>query len=159
MAAGPISQAIAGGTSPLWFVNDSDMGRRVRDFPWETTSLGSPATWPVAWQVALQVILSSNFPMVRLHWLHWPEALTLCLQIIWLGSECVLAYNDAYSRCLGRKHPSALGRPGGVVWAEVWHLFGPLFDDILHKGCTVAMDDQLLHVNRHDYLEGTQTCK
>ena len=40
---------------------------------------------------------------------------------IWWGPELVMLYNDAYRQTLQSKHPWALGKPGHVVWPEIWH--------------------------------------
>jgi hypothetical protein len=38
---------------------------------------------------------------------------------------------EAHADILGKKHPSALGRPCRQVWSEIWGVLGPMLDCVL----------------------------
>jgi signal transduction histidine kinase len=99
------------------FPGESELARRMREFDWAATPVGAPSTWPRNLRVALDICLSSRFPM------H-----------VWWGPELTLFYNDAYIPFLGRKHPHALGRSGRDAWTEIWHQIGPMIDRVFATG-------------------------
>ncbi|MDB5955489.1 ATP-binding protein [Ramlibacter sp.] len=85
------------------------VGARMRSHDWSKTSLGEPSRWPRALQNTVGLVLDSQFPM----FLAW-------------GPELTFLYNDAYSRILEDKHPSALGRPFCQVWEDLWPQVEPI---------------------------------
>jgi PAS domain S-box-containing protein len=89
------------------------MERRVQDFEWTSTSLGSRDQWPPVLAIFLDLIFGSTQPMF----------------VAW-GPDRVWLYNDAMIAIAGRKHPHALGRKSAEVWAEAWDELGPLFDTV-----------------------------
>jgi signal transduction histidine kinase len=96
------------------FPGDSELARRMRDYDWAATDLGSPARWPENLRVAIAICLTSKFPM----------------HILW-GPALTLFYNDAYVAFLGRhKHPGALGRSGQDAWSEIWTTIGPVIEHV-----------------------------
>ena len=111
----------------------NDMRARVRAKDWSATPLGPIGDWSPALRLALDIVLSSGFPMA----LRW-------------GPEFILIYNDGYAPILGEKHPWALGLPARDVWPEVWHQLEPVHRDIL-AGTSGAIfaDDILLRIRRH----------
>src|SRR6185312_1719468 len=50
------------------------------------------------------------------------------------------------------KHPSALGRPGADVWAEIWDIIGPMLHGVFERAEPTRSRDLLLHIDR-GYLE------
>jgi PAS domain S-box-containing protein len=92
--------------------------------------------WSTALRSAVSIILGSRFPMV----LYW-------------GEKRALIYNDAWAPVPGQKHPWALGRPGYEVWAEIWDIIGPMFDQVMNEGVATWSEDQLLPLNRFGYVE------
>ena len=87
-----------------------EMGELTRNFPWETTAVGSPETWPQSLRTALNILLNARFPM-----------------FLWWGNELIQFYNDAYRPSLGEngKHPTALGQRGEECWPEIWPTIKP----------------------------------
>lgn len=112
--------------------------RAVLAFPWATTPVGPLESWPDQLRLLVQVMLSSEFPMM----------------IVW-GSEYTQLYNDAFRPILGTgKHPGALGRSARETWAEIWDDIGPLFASVF-AGETVWNADHRLLINRDGYDEET----
>ena len=105
----------------------------VRAKDWSATPLGPMETWSPGLRLALDIVLSSGFPMA----LRW-------------GPEFVLIYNDGYKLILGDKHPWALGLPARIAWSEVWHEIEPVHRRILSgESQAVFHDDILLRIQRH----------
>lgn len=113
-----------------------EMAGLIQDKDWSETPFGPIDQWSTALRSAVSIILGSRFPMV----LYW-------------GKDRALIYNDAWSPVPGQKHPWALGRPGWEVWAEIWDIIGPMFDQVMHEGVATWSDDQLLPLNRYGYVE------
>jgi hypothetical protein len=105
-------------------------------FPWETTPIGPVDSWPEQLRLLVEVMLSSEFPMM----------------IVW-GRDYTQLYNDAFRPILGTgKHPGALGRSARETWAEIWDEIGPLFARVF-AGEAVWNADHRLLINRHGYDE------
>ena len=115
-------------------VGGGAMGQKVRDFPWETTSLGAIERWPHALLMAVDGMLSSEFPS--------------CL--VW-GVDLITIYNNGFLPILGAR-PEALGRPFSEVWNEVWDAIGPIADKAFGGEATFIEDFQLF-IDRHGQLE------
>lgn len=113
-----------------------EMGALIRAHNWAATSLGNPDSWPQSLRSALSICLNSGFP-IGIYW----------------GADFTLIYNDAWSPIPGGKHPYALGRPGQVVWPEIWDLVEAQFNDVLTNGHSVRSKDTLLPMNRYGYVE------
>src|SRR4051812_23278344 len=112
--------------------------RALLAFPWATTPVGAVDSWPDQLRLLVQVMLSSEFPMM----------------IVW-GPEYTQLYNDAFRPILGTgKHPGALGRSARETWAEIWDEIGPLFATVLAGEAVWNADHQLL-INRNGYDEET----
>src|SRR3954449_11317082 len=112
--------------------------RALLAFPWETTPIGPVDTWPEQLRLLVQVMLSSEFPMM----------------IVW-GCEYTQLYNDAFRPILGTgKHPGALGRSSRETWAEIWDDIAPLFASVF-AGEAVRNADHRLLINRNGYDEET----
>jgi serine phosphatase RsbU (regulator of sigma subunit) len=110
--------------------------RALLAFPWATTPIGPADSWPEQLRVLVQVMLSSEFPMM----------------IVW-GNDYTQLYNDAFRPILGSgKHPGALGRSARETWAEIWDEIGPLFASVF-SGEAVWNADHRLLINRNGYDE------
>jgi PAS domain S-box-containing protein len=105
------------------FAGPGEVRALARTLDWEATPLGSPAAWSPALRIATRAMLDSPFP--------------ICL---WSGPHYALVYNDAYRRILAAKHPSALGEPGAVVWAEIWEELEAQFAQVRAGGPPVAFE-------------------
>jgi signal transduction histidine kinase len=114
-----------------------EMGRRIREFDWGSTSLGPIESWSPALRTMVRVLVANRFP-----------------HILWWGPEYVQFYNDAYRPIPGAKHPHrVLGRPASECWSEIWHVIGPLIDKPYNGGPATWDEDILLEINRHGYFE------
>lgn len=112
--------------------------RALLAFPWATTPIGPVDSWPEQLRLLVQVMLSSEFPMM----------------IVW-GAEYTQLYNDAFRPILGtEKHPGALGHSARETWAEIWDEIGPLFAKVF-AGEAVWNADHRLLINRNGYDEET----
>ncbi|TDL10578.1 response regulator [Mycolicibacterium obuense] len=104
---------------------------------WAATPLGDPAGWAQSLQTAVSILLTSRFSM----WMGW-------------GPELTFFCNEAYRRdTLGRKYPSALGRPFREVWAEIWTDIAPRIEHVMSTGEATWDTALLLFVERSGYLE------
>jgi len=119
------------------FAADEEVGRDLGAVDWAATSLGPPQAWPQSLQTAVDILLSSRFPM----WMAW-------------GPELTFFCNDAYRRdTLGRKYPWALGRRASEVWEEIWSDIGPRIDTVLATGQATWDEGLLLFLERSGYSE------
>src|SRR5689334_9283616 len=80
------------------FPGESEMARLMRAFDWAQTPLGPVERWPQPLRAAVNICLTSRFPIV-----------------LWWGPELTLLYNDAYQEILGAKHPASLSAAGRTV--------------------------------------------
>lgn len=130
-----------------------EMGKRVREYDWSTTSLGAIETWPQCLLTAATLVISSAHPLI----LFWSK-------------ELISIYNDAYIPIFGARHPKALGKPAHIAWlsffqklssklnqilnrSETWDVIGPMIDIVLKKGEATWSTDKLLLLTRNNYLE------
>src|SRR5579884_1712308 len=88
------------------------IGEVMRALDWSQTPRDRVASWPQSLRTAVNICLHSRFEL-----------------FIWWGPELVMLYNDAYRATLRDKHPWALGKPGHVVWSEIWDVIGPMLDN------------------------------
>ena len=100
------------------------MRQRIHAFPWESTPLGAIAQWPETLRTAVDICLSSPFP----------------LSVAW-GRDGIRLYNDAHIEILGHHHPSALGRG----WCELWPEERPSITQLLER---VFAGETILERNR-----------
>ncbi|GAA3885945.1 SpoIIE family protein phosphatase [Saccharothrix violaceirubra] len=119
------------------FPGTGEMSRRLRAYPWAEADMDEPPRWPSVLRAAVRICLTSRFPM-----------------IVWWGPDLRFLYNDAYLPLLGANHP-ALGKPGRLVWDEIWHIIGPMLDSVVATGEATWSEDLLLPMHRHGYLEET----
>src|SRR5215831_6428078 len=114
------------------FPGTSAMARSMRQLDWSTTPLGSPERWPQSLRTSVSTCLDCAFPIV-----------------VWWGPELAILYNDEYGQILGpEKDPSALGRPGAEVWAEIWDVIGPMLSQVVARAEPTRSRDLLLHIDR-----------
>ena len=113
----------------------ANMAERVRAYDWGATALGPIAQWPQALRTAVDIILSSNLPMV----------------MVW-GPDAQLIYNDAYAVFAGGRHPYLLGLNVLMAWPEVAEFNQHVLDETL-AGHALSYKDQPLVLFRHGHAE------
>src|SRR5579864_863332 len=113
-----------------------EMGAYMRSFDWANSLLGPVAGWPQSLRTSVSTCLNSRFAI-----------------LIWWGPELVMLYNDAYRDIIAGKHPAALGCPGRQCWPEIWHIIGPMLENVLHRGEATWSNDLLLLLERNGYPE------
>ena len=118
-----------------WPSGESEMARQVREFEWDSSSLGLASTWPQSLRTIVELVLPSSFPMV----------------ILW-GPDLIQIYNDGYREIMGDKHPSGLGQATAECWPEVWHINQPIYDRVFN-GESIKFDDALYPIWRSGILE------
>ncbi|MDX2265515.1 MAG: response regulator [Hyphomicrobiales bacterium] len=119
-----------------WLLGGGALGDAVREKDWSKTPLGPLHSWSQSLRTAINTCLNCSFPIVT-----------------WWGPDLILIYNDAYIPMLGAKHPHSLGQKGRECWSEVWHVIGPMLDQVLAVGQASTADDLQLLIERGGYLE------
>jgi signal transduction histidine kinase/CheY-like chemotaxis protein len=115
-----------------FLASGGEMGALMRGHNWAVTPVGRPETWPQTLKTTVRLILTSQHPM-----------------FIWWGAELTCFYNDAYSASIGPdRHPSALGRPGREVWAEIWDVIGPEIEFVMAGQGAAWHERQLIPITR-----------
>ena len=114
----------------------SEMGALIRSIDWSQSPIGAIETWSPALRMMVSILLANRFPL-----------------LLWWGPHYIQIYNDAYRPIPGAKHPCALGQPASKCWSEIWHVIGPLIDKPFHGGPATWMEDILLEINRHGFME------
>src|SRR6185503_4449089 len=118
------------------FQRTGEMGRRIAEFDWATTSLGPMEHWPRSFQSTVATILGSRYPMV----------------LMW-GKELLQFYNDAYIGLIGGKHPEALGASIRVTHEEVWDKISVMLAEVMTTGIPNWIPSYQLALVRSGYLE------
>ena len=136
---GRAADAESGSGAAGLFAADEEVGSHLAAVDWAATPLGLPGSWPQSLQTAVDILLSSRFPM----WMAW-------------GPQLTFFCNAAYRRdTLGRKYPWALGRPASEVWAEIWDDIGPRIETVLATAKATWDEALLLFLERSGYPEET----
>ncbi|GAC1312934.1 MAG: hypothetical protein NVSMB24_35410 [Mucilaginibacter sp.] len=113
-----------------------EMGALIREMNWLNTPLGEPYGWSAALRQNINMMLTTNFPML----------------ICW-GDEYIQLYNDAFRPILGEsKHPQAMGGSAKMTYAEIWDTIGPMFAGVM-AGTPVGFPDFMVVLNRYGYAE------
>ena len=120
------------------FVGGGEVGALMEAIDWSQSPLGPVSSWPQSLRTAVSICLHSRFEL-----------------FLWWGPDLVVLYNDAYRQTLQRKHPWALGKPGRVVWAEIWPVIGPMLENVMRTGEATWSTDLLLFLERYGYPEET----
>jgi hypothetical protein len=111
----------------------------ARSIDWASTPLGPMSTWsPELRQVAC--LLMANPHPAALFW----------------GEELTVLYNQAYAeKEAGTKHPYLMGTGASGPFAEIWHMLEPIFSECRRTGKGFSVNDQLLPLERHGFIEET----
>jgi signal transduction histidine kinase len=113
------------------------MGALMRAHDWAASPLGPVDRWPQSLRTVLNILLDSRYPMY----------------VAW-GPDFTQFYNDGYRPILGStKHPAALGGSTRDTFAEIWDFIGPMFDQVMQSGQPTFLEDQILPMDRHGYVE------
>jgi PAS domain S-box-containing protein len=123
-------------TAAQLFTGDSETAALMRGLDWSKTPLGPIEEWPQSLKTSVSICLNSRF----------------AIRICW-GPELVMIYNDGYISVAGGKHPHALGRPAKEVWADIWHIIGPMLHGVMNTGTATWADDLMLPMERSGYTE------
>ena len=116
---------------PEFLIGGGELGQRIRDYDWSTTSLGPVDTWPRSLRTCVQIMLTSRQPI----WIGW-------------GEELIKLYNDPYKAIVGGKHPWALGKPASEVWKDIWKDIDPMLQQVMHENEGTYVESQLLIMER-----------
>jgi PAS domain S-box-containing protein len=125
-------------TVPEFLSGGGEMGQRIREFDWTTTSLGRPENWPQSLKTCIRIMLTSRQPI----WIGW-------------GKELIKFYNDPYKNIVRGKHPWALGTPASIVWKDIWKDIEPMLQQVMEKNEGTYVESQLLIMERNGYPEET----
>jgi PAS domain S-box-containing protein len=120
------------------FTGGGEMASRLGAFDWRGHPLGPPEAWPGELKAALGICMHSSLPTA----IYW-------------GPELRLLYNDAWSSVPRDRHPWALGRSAEEVWADIWPVIGPQFEQVVGQGRGVSSDGQMLAMERDGVSEET----
>jgi len=123
---------------PEFLIGGGELGQRIRDYDWSTTSLGPVESWPRSLRTCVQIMLTSRQPI----WIGW-------------GKELIKLYNDPYKAIVGGKHPWALGKPASVVWKDIWKDIDPMLQQVMYENEGTYVEAQLLIMERNGYPEET----
>jgi PAS domain S-box-containing protein len=123
---------------PEFLSGGGEMGQRIRDYDWSSTSLGPVETWPQSLRTCIRIMLISRQPI----WIGW-------------GKELIKFYNDPYKAIVGGKHPWALGQPASVVWKDIWKDIEPMLKVVMEQNEGTYVESQLLIMERNGYPEET----
>lgn len=127
----PSSEKINGST---------EMSANIREFPWQTTGLGSISTWDNNLVVHVNMMLACPFPMM-----------------IWWGEEKIQLYNDACKKLSGIQHHQkskhSLGLPAEKCWPEAWSTIKKKLEVLKTKPLGVFEEDQMIPIYKGDQLE------
>lgn len=125
-------------TTLEFLAGGGEMGRRIREFDWQATELGSPRDWPQSLKTCIRIMLSSKQPI----WIGW-------------GPSILKFYNDAYIDIVRGKHPHALGEPASVVWKDIWKDIEPMLSRAMERDEGTYEESRLLIMVRSGFPEET----
>lgn len=119
-----------------WLSGGGEMGRRLRAHDWSASTLGRPEEWPLCLKDAARQLLSARAP-VAVAW--GPDQLTL--------------HNDAFvpPGCPNAK--SGVGLPFRHLFPEAWQRVGPLLEEVMRRGESALLENQLFCIHRNGYAE------
>lgn len=118
----------------------TEMSANIREFPWQTTSLGSVSNWDNNLIVYVNMMLACPFPMM-----------------IWWGKEKIQLYNDACKKLPGIRHhlnsKKSLGLPAEKSWPEAWPTIKKKLEILKNTPLGVFEEDQMIPICKGDQLE------
>ncbi|KAG9237820.1 aerobic respiration control sensor protein arcB [Amylocarpus encephaloides] len=111
----------------------------TRSIDWSATPLGDMSTWTREFRQIVNLLMGNPHPAA----LFW-------------GDELTVMYNKAYADSIaGDKHPRLMGVGFTTAGAfqELWDFVGPIFDECVQTGNSVAVSEQNLPILRSGFLE------
>lgn len=120
------------------FLNDTgEISQLIKDFDWSKTCIGDIDAWSTGLKINLSNVLHSGFPM----FLFW-------------GDDFLCFYNEAFKPSLGAdgKHP-AIGKKAIVLWGDIWHIIGPMIQQVMVTRKAVMHQDLLVPFFRNGKVE------
>lgn len=119
---------------PLYFFDESVMGRLLREKTWTDTALGEPTHWPSTLKSTLSILLRNHYPM-----------------LLFYGEEAVCFYNDNAMLLLSEGiHPAALGQPASFALKANWEVIKSNIDCVMKLGESTWHPDVQLDLERKD---------
>ncbi|HXH40533.1 MAG TPA: ATP-binding protein [Thermoanaerobaculia bacterium] len=113
-----------------------ESGALMRSVDWSATPVGPVSSWPQSLRTAVGILLDTSFGMA----------------VAW-GPQYTFFFNDSYRPILGStKYPGAMGRRLNETFPEIWHIIGPMFDDVM-RGKSFGWDNWRLPLDRHGFVE------
>lgn len=110
-----------------------------RSIDWGSSSLGPMESWGAEFRQLSNLMMAYAFPAA----------------LLW-GDDYTLFYNESYAHCAaGSKHPALLGTPYKEAFPGSWDRVVDLFDECRRTGKSALMEDQMLPIERHGFLEET----
>ena len=73
--------------------------------------------------------------------------------LLFWGPQLVQIYNDAGRELLGSRHPSGLGQPVSLCWAEIWDDIAPMYDRVMQRRESVSFENRRFAILRNGYPE------
>lgn len=123
-------------TAPYDFLtNGGEMGKLITLKDWSKHPLGTVDAWPQSLKSALNICLTSKFPIV----IYW-------------GKELRLFYNDAWRPLTGEGDSPALGQPAQKALKDVWQIINPSIQQVTASGESLLRTNELLPLKRHGIL-------
>jgi len=116
-----------------------DLPRHIkfaRSIDWGSTSLGPIEFWPSDLRQMCNLMMASPHPAA----MYW-------------SSDLVAIYNEAYVLLAGQKHPKLMGSRYCDAWSEIWEEVKDAFANALETGQATMKDDDMLFINRSNYVE------
>ena len=111
----------------------------TRSIDWGSTPLGDMSTWSPEFRQVACLLMGNPHPAA----LFW-------------GEELTVIYNDAYAkRVAGIKHPALMGTGFRGPFSEIWDSVSAIFAECRRTGSSVAVEDQMLPINRRGFEEET----
>jgi CheY-like chemotaxis protein/PAS domain-containing protein len=115
-----------------------EMRELLRKTDWSRTALGPMDGWPESLRIAVDICLSSRFPM-----------------FLWWGESLINIYNDAYIPVLGKRHPAAFAQPAQQYWHEIWDVLSHDVEAVMVRGEATWNERVLLVMERNGFAENT----
>ncbi len=125
-------------TYPPYLQGNSEIVQHIINYDWLHTPMGAIEKWSQTLHTTLSIVLLSKFPM----FLYWGNTL-----------QCF--YNEAFKPSLGinSNHPTGIGQPAHLFWAEIWETIKPLVENVMAGEPSVWIEDTLIPIYRNGKME------